>query len=285
MIYFIENDYLRVGVKKFGAELTSLVSKKTGIEYLWQGDESIWKGQSPVLFPIIGRLLDDKYSYNGVEYSMAKHGFARLLDWQLYEADGNKISFLLKDNEETLKNYPFRFELYVDFTLSDSVLTVTHRVLNKGEGYMYFSIGAHPAFNCEIGDILTFDENESLNAFKIDLERSLLLNETYPVLNNSRDIVITKDIFNEDALIFNGVKSKALTLHSENHNRSLHFTIGGSPYFGIWAKPGAPYVCLEPWFGLNDSPEKKDDFSQKEGIIRLAEKEEFNFAWSTEINE
>ena len=283
MIHYIENEQLKIGVKEQGCELTSIFSKKDNTERLWQGDKSIWNGQSPILFPVIGRLLDDKYILDGKEYEMPKHGFARNHQWSLKEKSENSISFILTDSEQTFKMYPFRFKLIVTFTLEENKLSVRHTVINTDSRTIYFSLGAHPAFVCRIGDRLSFDTPETLDSMKIDLEKSLLLTETKPVLKDETDIVITKDIFNEDALIFEGVKSEYVTLTSDNHNRKIRFNLGGAPYLGIWAKPGAPYVCIEPWHGLNDTPERKADLSLKTGINALSEKEEFNFTWSAEI--
>lgn len=285
MIHYIENDYLKVGVKEFGAELTSIVSKESGFEYLWQGNPDVWSGQSPILFPIIGRLIDDKYMLNGKEFSMQKHGFARKLLWKLHSKSESSISFILSESEETLKCYPYSFDLIVTFALDKNQLTVNHNVINKIEGDMYFSLGAHPAFNCEIGDTLTFDDTENLDTIKIDLVHSLRLPDTFPVLRNEKVITVTKDIFNEDALIFNGVKSKHITLESKSSSRKIIFDLGGAPYLGIWAKPGAPYVCIEPWYGVNDSTEKKADFSQKDAIQRLSPGAEFNFSWKAVFSE
>ena len=113
MIHYIENEFLKVGVKEYGCELTSILSKSTGYEYLWQGDESIWYGQSPILFPIVGRLIEDKYTLNGKEYTMPKHGFARKTQWTLLEKEADSLSFILSESEETLKIYPFEFDLIV----------------------------------------------------------------------------------------------------------------------------------------------------------------------------
>lgn len=285
MIHYIENDCLRVGVKELGAELTSIVSKETGSEFMWQGNPDIWSGQSPILFPIIGRLIDDKYTLNGKEYEMPKHGFARRMLWECVHKTDNCVRFLLKDTEDTLKIYPFSFELTVTFSLEDNRLTVIHSVTNKGENMMYFSLGAHPAFNCKIGDKLVFEKNETLDKIKIDLVHSLRLPETYPLLSNEREIVITEDIFNEDALITKGVQSDEITLVSEGLGRRISFKLGHAPYLGIWAKPGAPYVCIEPWCGVNDEQDVKVDFSEKEGIIPLASGEKFRFQWSAEFTE
>lgn len=285
MIHYIENDCLKVGVKEFGSEITSIISKKSGYEFLWQGNPDIWGGQSPILFPIIGRLLDDKFTYNGKDYTLQKHGFARKLPWRLHSKSSDTMSFILSDNEETKKSYPFSFDLIVTFALEENTLSVMHEVINKSDCIMYFSLGAHPAFNCEIGDKLIFERDETLECIKIDLERSLRIPERTPLLNNEQEITITKDIFKEDALIFEGVKSNNITLKSQSTSRSIRFNLGKAPYLGIWAKPGAPYVCIEPWFGVNDSTEKKADISFKDGIQKLGKNEKFTFMWSAEFAE
>ncbi len=283
MIHYIENDLFKIGVKEYGCELTSVYSKKAGYEYLWQGDEAVWYGQSPILFPIVGRLIDDKYTLDGKEYTMPKHGFARKTNWTLLNKDEDSMSFILSESEETFKIYPYEFDLIVTYTLEENKLSVAHNVVNKNDYDMYFSLGAHPGFNCDIGDKLVFDENETLSTEKIDLVNSLRLPETFEVLNNEREITITESIFNEDALILNGIKSKNITLMHKNDRNTVKFDMGGSPYLGIWAKPGAPYVCIEPWFGVNDSFEKKPDFSQKDAINKLPPEEIFTFRWEAEF--
>ena len=283
MIHYIENDFLKIGVKEYGCELTSVYGKKEQTEYLWQGNPDIWAGQSPILFPIVGRLIDDKYYIDGKEYTMPKHGFARKMNWSFLSGNEASMTFILSETPETLSIYPYSFDVKVTFSIEGNTLSVSHDIVNKNDKVMYFSLGAHPAFNCKIGDILTFDENETLETEKIDLVRSLRLPETYPVLNNERDIVITEDIFNEDALILHGIKSEAVTLHSKNKPGKIVFSLGNAPYLGIWAKPGAPYVCIEPWCGVNDSTEKKDDFSQKDAINALEANGTFNYTWSAEF--
>ena len=285
MIRYIENEKLIVGVKDFGCEITSIKSKATGYEFMWQGNPDIWGGQAPILFPIIGRLIDDKYTLDGKEYDMLKHGFARKMPWEFIGADNNSISFRLSDTDDTRKIYPYEFDLTVTYTLDGDTLCVSHDIKNKNDAVMYFSIGAHPAFNCTIGDVLSFDENETISTEKIDLEKSLRLPDKTPLLNDEKNIIITKDIFNEDALILSGFKSDNITLNLAEGNRKIVFNLGKAPYLGIWAKPGAPYVCIEPWYGVNDSQIKKDDFSDKVGINALNSDSVFNFTWKAEFVE
>lgn len=279
MIQYIENEFLKVGIKEFGCELTSVQSKTDNFEYIWQGDENIWYGQAPILFPIVGRLINDEYFVDGKAYTMPKHGFARKMQWSVFSKESDSISFILSDTKETYSVYPYRFDLIVAFTLEENTLIVNHCVINKSEDVMYFSLGAHPGFNCSIGDKLVFDKKENLRTEKIDLELSLRLPETFPVLENNDTIIITTDIFNEDALILHGIESENITLKHSDNKHNVTFNLGNAPYLGIWAKPGAPYVCIEPWFGVNDSFDKKEDISQKDAINKLGSEDIFSFSW------
>ena len=283
MIYTAENEFFTLGVKEMGAELTSLKSKKTGIEYIWEGNPDIWYGQSPILFPVIGRLLDDKYRLNGKEYSMEKHGIVRKKPFKLVEQTENTLTFLQSDDESSLEIYPYHFDLIVTFLLKDNSLEVSHKVVNKSNTTMYFSLGAHPAFNCEIGDYLEFDNPQTVSNEQID-EESLLLNKKVELLKNEKRINIEKNTFDNDALIISGYTDKVISLKSDNHNRIIRFNFD-SPVLGIWAKPNAPYVCIEPWWGINDSHDKKADFSEKREIMELEPKSERTFKWCAEISE
>ena len=252
-------------------------------EFIWGGNTDIWYGQSPILFPIIGRLLDDKYRLNDKEYTMPKHGIVRKKPFKLIDKTENSLKFIQSDDEESLKEYPYHFDLIVEFKITDNGLSVTHTVVNKNDCIMYYSFGAHPAFNCEIGDYLEFSENEELLTERIDHD-SILIEEKFPVNIDGNKLTITENLFDDDALILSGYKSQAISLKSNNHNRVVKFNFD-SPLLGIWAKPGAPYVCIEPWWGVNDNYDKKDDLSQKRGIMSLNPNEEKSFNWNIEICE
>lgn len=279
MFYKIENEFLTCEVDDMGAQLHSLKLKENEKEYIWQGNPEIWYGQAPVLFPIIGQLIGDKYRYNGKEYTMPKHGLARKLPFRVAECGGAKAVFSLESDENTLKSYPFEFELLVKFELCGKSLVNTMTVVNKTDGEMYFSIGAHPGFNCKVGDVIEFEQPETLSTERIDKE-NLIIPEKFPLIDNSREIEITKEIFEPDALILSGMKSEKLRIKGENE---IEFTFGKCPFLGVWAKPGAPYVCLEPWYGVNDGREVKNDISEKRGIQRLEKGGVFSFSWTAEI--
>ena len=284
MTNYIENGYLKIGVKDFGAVLTSVKSQNSGHEFLWQGNPDVWNGQSPILFPVIGKMLDDKYCLDGSEYVMIRHGLARHYDFVLIEKDENSMTFEQTQNEETLKSYPYNYSLKIRFELNDNALTVTHTVKNTNDCVMYFSIGAHPAFNCEIGDRVVFEKEETLYSERIDHD-SVITGEKDLILDNSNEIVLREHTFDKDALIFEAPKSDKVTLESQSSDRRIVFTLGDAPFFAVWSKPNAPFVCLEPWHGINDSYDKKSDISEKRGIEKLNPNEEFSFSWTAEFFE
>ena len=284
MVFKAENEYVSIEVKKYGAELSSFKSKESGIEYLWQGNPDVWYGQSPILFPIVGQILDNKYRFDGNEYEMAKHGIARKRDFELKESGEGYMIMTQSWDEETLKQYPFKYTLDIEFRLDGKKLNVIHTVKNSDDKTMYFSIGAHPGFNCKIGDYLEFEESETLVCEKINPD-SILDGTHYPTLNNDKVFTITSDVFDKDAHILSGMKSDTLYLKSNIRNEVIKFYFGNCPYLGIWAKPGAEYVCIEPWYGINDSYDKKDDISQKRGIESITPDSQFKFNWMAEIIE
>ncbi len=283
MIHYAENDFFILGVKEMGAELTSLKSKKTGFEFIWYGDTNIWYGQSPILFPVIGRLLNDKYRLNQKEYSMEKHGIVRKKTFKLVSKTENSLIFLQTSDENSLKVYPYEFELYVTFELLDNALKVTHKIVNKSNKKMYYSFGAHPGFNCKIGDYLEFDTPQRVFNEQIDSESYLMDNQVL-LLDNEKRITLEKNTFDNDALILSGYTDKAITLKSDENSREIRFNFD-SPVLGIWAKPNAPYVCIEPWWGINDNRKEKSDISEKRGIMSLEKGEEKEFSWCAEFKE
>ncbi|MCR5151359.1 MAG: aldose 1-epimerase family protein [Clostridiales bacterium] len=279
MFYKIENDFLTCEINDMGAELHSLRLKENGKEYIWFGKKEIWYGQAPVLFPVIGQLQGDKYRYAGKEYDMAKHGFARKMLFNVEKCEGAKAVFTLEDDGTTRGKFPFSFKLSVTFELIGKSVKNTITALNRDEKKMFFSLGAHPGFNCNVGDIIEFEQNETICTERID-STNLLVGEKFPLLDNEKEIEITKEIFEPDALILSGMKSKKLRIKGENE---VEFTFGDCPVLGIWAKPGAPYVCIEPWYGINDSKAPYTDISQKRLIQTLESGKTFDLTWSAKV--
>ena len=284
MYYTIENEYLTAQIDDMGAQLHSLVTKDDGFEYLWQGNPDIWYGQAPVLFPVIGQLYEDKFRYDGKEYPLAKHGFARKMLFEAADVEGARAVFILRSNDETRGMFPFEFEFAVCFELVGRAIKVTHTVTNLDDKTMYFSLGAHPGFNCAIGDYLEFEESEEgAQVEKIDKENIIIGTKFDVELEEGRRLRLTPELFAEDALIFSDLNSNIVTLKSDNSERTVRFDFGDAPFLGIWAKPNAPYVCIEPWYGVNDDRIRYEDVSQKRGIQSLEPEESFDLVWIAEV--
>lgn len=270
----LSNSLLAIDVNLKGAELASVKHQQFDIEYIWQADPEIWGRHAPVLFPIVGRLKDDRYQVKGQSYAMGQHGLARNLEFQLKESSENQLTFRLESTEDTLKAYPFEFALEIAYQLSENQLAVHYRVSNNGIEDMPFSIGAHPGFSVPMtadGQYedyeIYFEKIENLDRWL--LEDGLFSGQTRKVMNNSQVLPLTKGLFDEDALVFHHPESSYLVLRSQKHPHSVRMSLRGFPFLGIWAKPGAPFVCLEPWQGLADYTDADGNIYQKKGIMSL----------------
>lgn len=265
----LQNDRLTVTISTKGAEITS-VKASNGEECIWQGDPKFWPSQTPMLFPIVGGLKEDKFIYRGQEYHLQKHGFTRNAPFTLESAEADSATFLLCSTMETQIGYPFRFELRILYRLVGNAVEVKYLIDNKTNDDMYFSIGAHEGYACPEGIqdyYLEFDEKETADA--IDLNGNLLTDHATPILKDSNRLDLNYAYFSVDALIFKGMKSRGVCLKSKNSSRCIRVEYPGFDYIGIWTKVGAPYLCIEPWCGLPDYESHNFELTQKEGIIRL----------------
>ncbi len=270
----LKNDVLTVQISEFGAELKSII--KDGYEYIWKGDPQIWAGSSPVLFPICGALKDGKYTLNGYEYQLNQHGFARNKMFQVESATDTKAVFLLKDDEETLKNYPFHFELRVIFTIRKNALKTQYKVKNLSGDIMYFSIGSHEAFVTPEGiedyDII-FPKKETLES--VLLNGPLINKHKMLIAKNSNILPLYEKYFILDTLIFGGLNSKSAILKNRKTERAIRVDFPDADYFLIWHMPSSPYICLEPWSGMADEEDSNHDITKKVSIISLDSNKEY----------
>lgn len=292
MIHTIENNFLKVSVQHIGAEICSITSKKTDKEFMWDANPEIWGSYSPVLFPIIGALKNNTYTYQAASYSVPKHGFIRN-NRQLEIESKTPEQLVLKYhyNDESLKMYPFKFVFYISFHLIKNKVTISHYVENLGDNEMFFSVGAHPAFKCPINSneeyedyYIEFEEKETAQTWEL-ASGGLTSGKTHMVLNNSNKLFLTKQLFANDALIFKELKSKKVSLKSENGKDKINIHFSDFNYLGIWAKPNAPFVCIEPWLGITDDINSTGEIERKEGMLRLAPEKSFTAEYSIEINE
>ncbi len=300
-------DNIKVSTR--GAELQSLVAN--GREYLWQGDPAFWGRRSPILFPVVGRLANDTLRIDGHEYTMKQHGFARdaefaslqlsasfsyLGGWSIIPSDGPIIMGMV--NDESIANYPYRFDLKVRYAIFEKTLEVNWDVKNLGDKTMYFQIGAHPAFllpdyNADEnlhGLIRFYDKNGKAISPVLHnyLDDGLRCPYDKPLaLNNDEGLLALNDTtFEKDALLIEGSQVKSAALLDKYGHEVLRVSCPQADAFGIWApnKSGCPFVCIEPWCGIADNVGFKGDISERDCIHSLEPGKNFEFCYSITLN-
>lgn len=277
----LTNDTLTATINTKGAELISL--KKDSKEFIWEGNPEFWGKYSPILFPIVGTLKNNSYNYNGKQYHLSRHGFARDNEFIVSEVTENKAVFSLSSSKETLENYPFDFELRVIYILDNHSLILQYGVLNKGESKMPFSIGGHPAFalpNNFENYSLRFENDKSIISYS--LKEDLLSEETTTFELAENQLPLAYSLFANDALIIKKLASDKIQI-LENNVPKVEIQLGKFPNLGLWTKDKAPFLCIEPWYGYSDTIANTGDLFKKEGIIILNEKEVFETSFGIKI--
>lgn len=289
-VYELVNDNIAIKVKTSGAELISLKRLDTDVEYMWDGNSDYWGRVSPVLFPFIGKLKNQQYTYKGKIYNPKPHGFARDMEFKLENRTDKSLVFSIEENEETMKVYPFKFKFYIIYEIENNQVKVSFKVINKDKEKMYFSLGAHPGFKCPLIDrekrkdyYLGFEGKDTLNSRIVNIENGLVTNQYVEINLENGLLSIDDDLFAQDALVieeqinqvslYNSEKEKYLTLKMD------------APVYGIWsaAIPAAPFVCIEPWFGRCDAEDFDGELEEREYQNELEALGEFETSYIIEV--
>jgi galactose mutarotase-like enzyme len=265
---------LHVEVNPVGAQL-SVLRDASGRDLLWNGDPAVWAGRAPVLFPIVGELAGGKYHLNGKSYPLSRHGFARGKPFKVVAATAGSATFRLSADESTLAVYPFRFELDMRFAVNGATLAVTASVRNLGDTSMPASFGFHPGFRWP----LPYGRERSAHFIEFATEEpapirclnsaGLVTPEPYPTPVSNERLVLNDYLFTNDALIFDRVRSRSVTYGASAGPR-IRVSFPDAPYLGVWTKPGAPFICIEPWHGMADPAGFTGDLTEKPGIFTVA---------------
>ncbi|KRA81437.1 aldose 1-epimerase family protein [Altererythrobacter sp. Root672] len=268
----IASEELSARINPHGAELWSLTDGQ-GREYMTDADPAFWSGHAPLLFPIVGALNGGRYRLDGVEHPMPKHGFARVSPFDLVEHTETRALFRLSDNEVTRAAFPFAFVLEMEFALSGWALSMTATVRNPGSGPLPFSFGFHPAFAWPLpgggekeSHEIVFADYEPQDICRIDADGLVARREATPV--DGRRLALRPELFEDDALIWDELASRTLTYGAPG-GAALDIAFPDTPMLGIWQKPGARYICIEPWAGIADPADFEGDFCQKPGVVEL----------------
>ncbi len=295
MIHEFANEKLSVAVKSLGAELTFLRTREN-FEYLWQGSEDSWKGQSPVLFPIIGGLENDRYILDGREYKMLSHGFARRKEWLLVDSEksrDNRLELELSSDEETRSQYPFDFRFRIIYTLEDSTLSIKYHIENLSDKEMPFSVGGHPGFRCPLEEKFNFQDyrlrfSKPEKTVRFLKESKLLTGKTEPFELPADTLKLNHETFKRGAIILKNFESDSITLERDGGERSVRIDFSGFPDLGLWTYPDfpQPYICIEPWFGVDSTSGMKADenLRTKSGMQLLSPNSHFSSVFSITAN-
>ena len=288
-MFTISNNILSIKISEKGAELQSIFHLPNNLEYLWSGDEKFWAKKSPVLFPIVGGLKNNTYTFNGNDYKLSRHGFARDHVFQLNEQSESSITFCLASSEQTKAIYPFDFLFSIKYSLENNQLRVAFSVENTGNSDMLFSVGAHPAFAVPLNEKLAYEDyylqfNQPENAQRWPLSAEGLIEKiSIPFLENEDKLPLRKDLFYKDAIVLKHLQSNSISILSHQSANGVKVTFDGFPYMGIWAAKDANFVCIEPWCGIADSVTASGNLIGKEGIIKLEAGGLFERSYSIEV--
>ena len=284
--HILRSPALSVKIADQGAELQSL-KLADGLELLWQADPTVWARHAPHLFPIVGRLKNDTLRHEGKTYNMTPPGVARDLAFVCETQSDQHCTHLLSDSEQTRARYPFAFELRITHALEGNTLVITYALRNPANTELLASVGTHPAFNWPLkpgiertAHSMTFERDEPAPIRRV--AGGLLKTETYPTPVKNRVLALADELFVDDVVIFDPLNSRSLTYNAPGAPK-IQVKFPDFPYLGIWTKPGAGFVCIEPWQG-HASPEDFDgEFRAKPGVIAIAPYSERNWRYTITV--
>lgn len=279
---------LSASINPFGAELSHL-RDAAGHELMTDANPAFWSGRAPLLFPIVGRLVDDKYRVDGKEYPLPQHGFARRQPFELIEQAADRAVFRLSDNDATRAVYPFAFTLNAAFTLTGTTLATDIKVTNTGDRDMPASFGFHPAFAWPLpygrpraAHRLVFEKEEPADLSAIILG-GWIAPDAWPSPLDGRELKLTDELFERDALVWDSLASESLR-YDGGDGPGLEIGFAGMPKLGIWTRPGARFVCIEPWHGIADPIGFTGEIWDKPGILRFAPGESRTFSMQVTLD-
>jgi galactose mutarotase-like enzyme len=292
MKYTLKNDDLTVEFSTFGGEITSIRDSK-GLEYLWQGDKTYWKGQAPVLFPIVGSLRNRKAVIGGDKTCfMERHGVARQLEFDKENIEEDSITFSALSDERTKERYPYDFQLLIRYVLNENNITTVYTVVNRSDIVMPFQIGGHPGFNCPLTDresfgeyVVEFEREETADCPLIDSSTGLVnVEDRKRVLDHSKILELDHALFRTDALIFDQLFSKKVKLYNPKNGRGVQMEFSDFKNLLVWSSANnGPFVALEPWTGLATCSDEGDVFEQKRGVYLLTPNDSRSFSYTITV--
>lgn len=286
----ISSDILKVKIDSFGAELHS-IKDYNDTEYLWQADERVWKRHAPVLFPFVCNTASGKYTVEGKEYSLSNHGFARDSEFELLFSKESSAEFYLGYSDDTLKRYPYKFGLYVNYALDGGKLKITYTAENKDDNDIFFFIGGHPAFRCPVSPresfsdyTVVYEKNERIVQSRSDGSEAV-------ILNDGNKIPVSHELFAHDVFMKSRPESSWIALVSKSHDYKVKLHFDNKGCIAVWSSwfedrdrtEAAQFVCLEPWSSAPVYCDNEEELTKMPSAVRLSPSEKYAFSFTIEI--
>ena len=266
---------LAAEINPLGAQLSTL-RDRDGRDLLWNGDATVWAGRAPILFPIVGSLAGGTYRLRGKTFALSRHGFARGKAFEVVATTASSATFRLRADDSTLAVYPFPFELEVSYVLASSTLSITASVRNTGSDTLPASLGFHPGLSWPLpygasraAHFVEFETDEPAPIRRINAD-GLLTAERLPTPVVLRRLMLADELFRDDVVIFDALKSRSVRYGAIGSPQVIDVRFPDAQYLGLWTKPGAPFICIEPWQGITDPAGFTDDFTRKPGVFHVA---------------
>ena len=288
----LKNNALTVELHPKGAEIHKIIGSKDQMNYMWKREATYWASSAPILFPIVGKVIDDTYRVEGKEYHLTQHGLARHNEFVVESSSETEVTFVLT-HDKFLDIYPYKFRLEVKYVLEDNMLACYIKIENKDNKTIYCGIGGHPAFACPMFEnessndyYVEFEQPETLSRHVLDLEKSVYTGKTTPLLENERRFFVRQDMFKDDAIVVDHMKSNSISLKSINHDKAVTLHMENFNYLGIWAtrKVGG-LLALEPWRSHADDAGFTGDLKDKDDIVKIDENQVYTCHFKIEITQ
>lgn len=287
----ISNEKITVAIDSLGGELKSVKDNKTGHEYLWQGDPAYWGRSAINLFPFIGRLYGEKYTYKGVTYDMTRHGFLPRAEMKVVQEEKDACTFELEDSEETYAIYPFHFVFQIRYQLEDNQIRIVFHVKNKSKEEMYCAMGGHPGFNLPMDEGLSFEDyivefSQNCSPSAVEWSDSILWtgNQMPYTLEEGKCFPLKHDLFSLDCIVLTDIP-RSVSVYSKKGKRKIQVDFPQMPYLGFWHKPRveAPYLCIEPWSCLPGREGVMEDLETMKDMTKVSGEDSHSIEWSITV--
>lgn len=289
----IYSDRLKIGIDEEGAQVRSILNIKEEIEYMWQGDASLWTSSSPVVFPVIGKLHQLQYQLDGKTYHMKSNGIIRYETLQVIEKTDASVTFNMRYNDQSYAQYPYAFNFTIRYEAVGNKLLVIANIKNEDQKRMYYNYAGHPGFNIPLFETescndyyIEFEKNECLDIFDV-CETGQIIDHSLPFLENEKRFFIRKSLFQKEALVFQHPQSNYITIKSLHHNKRIIVNFEGFDNLAVWSpykkNKSLRFICIEPWIGHTDFQGYAGEFSKRDEIAYIDGGQSKEYQYSIEF--